>query len=326
MDRDRLSQICNSMPHSHRLLVEHLQAAARHIISNPTLSLQKSNTVLDITVRDIYKVEMKRSAASVSIRMLLNHKEFISSIQPRRIYLLMNLVRNMTSAPSNDAVNSKSAKIVLEYLLDICEWYVQRLRKGQGRTTLSLTLGGESFEAPVGILGNDLQFTTDEFKEAAKWFLAMAREGDASAQYNLGTLYNHGRGVQKDYPEAASWYRLAAQQGNANACYALGVLYQLGQGVDRDETEAARLYETAAHAGNAAAQYNLGSLYHHGNGVGQDFEEAAKWYRLAADQGNTSAFNNLGFLYHNGTGAEQSYEKAKELFHRAAEAGDSSAQ
>lgn len=42
----------------------------------------------------------------------------------------------------------------------------------------------------------------------------MAEHGHAAAQYNMGVLYDEGRGVTQDYREAAKWYELAAVQGN----------------------------------------------------------------------------------------------------------------
>ena len=46
---------------------------------------------------------------------------------------------------------------------------------------------------------------------------AMAEQGDAFAQYNVGFMYANGLGVPQDDAEAVRWYRLAADQGNADA-------------------------------------------------------------------------------------------------------------
>ena len=42
-----------------------------------------------------------------------------------------------------------------------------------------------------------------------------AEAGDASAQFNLGVMYDNGEGVPEDDAEAVRWYRMAAEQGNA---------------------------------------------------------------------------------------------------------------
>ena len=45
----------------------------------------------------------------------------------------------------------------------------------------------------------------------------LPEQGDADAQYNLGTMYYSGRGVVQDHEEAVKWFRLAADQGLASA-------------------------------------------------------------------------------------------------------------
>ena len=47
-------------------------------------------------------------------------------------------------------------------------------------------------------------------------------------------MYDNGQGVPQDYKTAMKWYRLAAKQGNASAQTNLGVMYGLGQGVIQD--------------------------------------------------------------------------------------------
>ena len=68
-----------------------------------------------------------------------------------------------------------------------------------------------------------------DYKEAVKWSRLAAEQGYASAQYNLGLMYNNGNGVPQDYAEAVKWYRLAAEQGDADAQYNLGNMYRQWQ-------------------------------------------------------------------------------------------------
>jgi len=37
--------------------------------------------------------------------------------------------------------------------------------------------------------------------EAAKWFRAAAEQGDTAAQFNLGVMYDTGRGVKQDFAQ-----------------------------------------------------------------------------------------------------------------------------
>jgi hypothetical protein len=111
-----------------------------------------------------------------------------------------------------------------------------------------------------------------------------AEQGNASAQNNLGGMYEFGDGVTQDYAEAVKWYRKAAEQGNANAHYNLGTMYESGDGVTQDYAEAVKWYRKGAEQGNASAQYRLGTMYINGMGVTQDDAEAVKWYTKAAEQ------------------------------------------
>ena len=121
----------------------------------------------------------------------------------------------------------------------------------------------------------------------------LAREGQASAQYNMGVIYAGGIGVSRDYRRAIQWYRQAAEQGYARAQYNLGVLYRDGSGVARDPARARRWFERAAAGGEAAAQNNLAVMYARGEGVSRDTVRAVSWAARAARAGNAAAASNL---------------------------------
>jgi TPR repeat protein len=42
---------------------------------------------------------------------------------------------------------------------------------------------------------------------------SLAEQGDAIAQFDLGFLYEQGKGVPQDYAEAVKWYWKSAEQG-----------------------------------------------------------------------------------------------------------------
>ena len=58
-----------------------------------------------------------------------------------------------------------------------------------------------------------------------------AEQGDAGAQFCLGSMYANGMVVLQDDAEAVTWYRLAAEQGNVDAQLNLGSMYANGEGV-----------------------------------------------------------------------------------------------
>jgi TPR repeat protein len=52
---------------------------------------------------------------------------------------------------------------------------------------------------------------------AAKWFQKATDHGSAAGMYNLGGMYENGRGVPKDLDRAMQLYRQAALLGNSQA-------------------------------------------------------------------------------------------------------------
>ena len=62
----------------------------------------------------------------------------------------------------------------------------------------------------------------------------LAESGDASAQYNLASMYYNGEGVPQNYNEAIRWYKKAADQEDAKAQGVLGSMYYEGLGVPQD--------------------------------------------------------------------------------------------
>jgi hypothetical protein len=128
-------------------------------------------------------------------------------------------------------------------------------------------------------------YKSGNYAKAHTLWLSEAKQGNTSAQYNLGLMYTNSLGVLQDDKQAVKWYRLAAEQGVAEAQYNLGVMYEQGRGVPQDAKEAVKWYRLAAKQGFANAQYNLAIMYAKGEGVPQDAKEAVKWYRLAAKQG-----------------------------------------
>ncbi|MBQ7262334.1 MAG: SEL1-like repeat protein [Synergistaceae bacterium] len=120
-----------------------------------------------------------------------------------------------------------------------------------------------------------------------------AAQGDAEAQYRLGTFYHTGRGVEQNYARAAEQYAKAAFQGHAKAQFYIGALYQEGKGLPRDYEQAAIWYRRAALQGEPKAQYYLGLLYRHGLGVEKDDAQARAWIAKAAAQGEDRARDKL---------------------------------
>lgn len=90
---------------------------------------------------------------------------------------------------------------------------------------------------------------------------ALAKQGDATAQNELGNLYIQGELVSRDYAKALEWYKKSAYQGDAEAQYNLGYMYEIGIGVKADEDKAIEWYQKALRQGHADADKRLTIMF-----------------------------------------------------------------
>ena len=113
-----------------------------------------------------------------------------------------------------------------------------------------------------------------------------------AADFSVGVnAYQRG-----DYTTALQIFRQFADQGDASAQNNLGLMYDKGQGVAQDYAAAVMWFRKAADQGYAIAQAFLGLVYHFGNGVTWDYVQAYMWYNLAAAKGINFARENRTLL------------------------------
>ncbi len=147
-----------------------------------------------------------------------------------------------------------------------------------------------------------------DFATALKEWTAAAEGGDSLAQYNIGVLYDEGKGVERSHTEAVGWWLkaakngLAAAQGLARSQYTLGKMYIYGLGVPKHEKKAAEWITKAAMQGDARAQYNLGKFFRDGTGVQADAVTSVSWFLRAAERGHVKAQSKMGTRYAKGEG------------------------
>jgi TPR repeat protein len=154
--------------------------------------------------------------------------------------------------------------------------------------------------------------------DVVKLYHLAAKQGHASAQYNLAVMTANGRGVTQDGVEAMNFYKQAIEQGYKSkkffaedvtllhiaaetyvcAQYCLGEHYRLGSyGIVKNPVESVKFYRLAAEQGCVEAQYWLGWMYHNTK-CGEvcrnkAIKEAIKWYKLAAARGYKQALGAL---------------------------------
>jgi ankyrin repeat protein len=97
----------------------------------------------------------------------------------------------------------------------------------------------------------------------------------------------------KDYVKAAELFNVLAEAGSEDALYQLGALYQTGKGVKKDYTKALYLFQQAAEKGQAKAQYSLAQMYENGWGTTPDQQHAFIWYTRSAEGGYRQALTKV---------------------------------
>jgi hypothetical protein len=112
---------------------------------------------------------------------------------------------------------------------------------------------------------------------------AMAEQGSAEDQYNLGLRYEQA--MPLDPREAVYWYHMAATQQHAEALYRLCVLSNIGRGLPQDCHEALRWCRLAADQGHSQAMFTVATYYDKARAVSRDVVQAHRWYNLASAYG-----------------------------------------
>jgi AcrR family transcriptional regulator len=150
-----------------------------------------------------------------------------------------------------------------------------------------------------------------------------AERGDAHAKVEAALAYLRGQGVEADAGAAMRWTQTAAAQGDATAQFILGSLY--AKGMAPDPQHAFKWYAAAAAKGNVKAMHNLALAYLNGDGVEKNAATAIEWFTKAANGGYVDAAMNLAVLYDRGEGVGRSPQDALHWYDNAAALGDSEA-
>lgn len=115
--------------------------------------------------------------------------------------------------------------------------------------------------------------------------LAKANANDVTAQFELASRFNYGRGLPKNTDEALRWLRRAAGAGQEDAARLLAVKLYNGYDVTADFTEALRWARMLADKGDLPGQLMLANMYANGEGTARDLVQAYMWYAVAAAGG-----------------------------------------
>ncbi|GAB4348239.1 MAG: hypothetical protein Kow0073_00850 [Immundisolibacter sp.] len=135
-------------------------------------------------------------------------------------------------------------------------------------------------------------FEHHDFDTAVRLIKPLAEQGNAEAEYFMGTFYMFGHGVPMDPPQADVWFKRAFGH-----------------------------WETQARAGDPASMVEVAMMLTNGLGMRRDDQAAVEWLRKAADLNYPDAWAELGELYVEGAGVPRDLDQGKALLKKAAAAG-----
>ena len=170
-------------------------------------------------------------------------------------------------------------------------------------------------------IANDDSFPLEERDEAAEQLERLAEDGDAYAQYIIGTAYRDGGLLIPDTTKARKLLERAAEQEIDAAQYALGKLYLSDDADVHDPAKGIYWLKRSADNGNDFAAYRLGKEYLSGKNTIKDAETAVSYLRQAADNGSAYAQYLLGKLTLMGEGVPKDMDAAYEWFAAARDNG-----
>ena len=170
-------------------------------------------------------------------------------------------------------------------------------------------------------VANDESFPLAERDEAAEQLEQLAEDGDAYAQYIIGTAYRDGGLLIPDAAKAQKFLERAAEQDLDAAQYALGKLYLSDDADVHDPAKGIYWLKRSADNGNDHAAYRLGKEYLSGKNTVKDAETAVSYLRQAANNGNAYAQYLLGKLTLMGEGVPEDMDAAYEWFAAARDNG-----
>ncbi len=193
-------------------------------------------------------------------------------------------------------------------VLDAVDLYKQSAQAGNPNAQLKMAEYANSPEYP----------SVYDPKEAIRWLMLSADNGNSEAESKVAYLYQNGIGVRKDNEIAVQWFARAARKNYTPAQVALGNCYSVGSGVSADLEKAYTWYEKAARLEDPAGLYNAGVCHIRGLGTEVDIERGIDYYQQAAEAGYAQALYVLGVMYEDGEFFEQDITKAIVYYQKAA--------
>lgn len=176
----------------------------------------------------------------------------------------------------------------------------------------------------------------EKYQEAIVWFRRSAQLGYPTALYQLGELFEQGRGLPKNMDSALQWYLKAALEGYqpaerkimeytqqqwGKASQREGIHYAEILFILKQYSVAKQWYEKLSENGDGEAMCRLGDLYSLGLGFSVDVKKGMEWYRKSADLGNPRGMFNMAAILDKAEPTPENKAAALRYYMASAQAG-----
>ncbi len=187
--------------------------------------------------------------------------------------------------------------------------------------------GQAESKLPLAALARGFVLDTfmNQYDKAIKSYQLAADAQLPLAYYNLGLIYQSGKGRPVDMEKAVSWYEKAAEKGQADAMEQLAKLQWAGQ-LNGGHSKALTLFKKAADLKQRDALYQMGLFAETGVLTDFDMNKAVNYYHQAAQQGDQKASLALARIYQYALTGQADTDKARSIYEHLAKNNNAFAQ
>ncbi|MFY0602153.1 MAG: sel1 repeat family protein [Cyclobacteriaceae bacterium] len=193
---------------------------------------------------------------------------------------------------------------------DIWQDLLEKSNRGDSEAQNDLAMWfEEGFHSPEFHIEQD-------FQQAAKWYLESAKSGNKYSQDAISRLYSLGQGIDLNIDKAIKWAIKAIDQGNATAAYNLGTIYR----DLLEFKKAFEYYTLALKMDDKSSLLQIGLCHYFGIGTMVDFEKANQLFEQITTEHEVTEYEideanyMIGFSYLHGNGRQKSIKDARKHF------------
>ncbi len=216
------------------------------------------------------------------------------------------------------ADDSQDSSMTAEFRKQEIYWYEKAVEQGDAAGMCNL---GYCYHYGIGV--NTWKSKSQRLQKALELYRGSAEKNYIHAMVEIGNIFlfedDHG---MVPYLEVKKWLEKAVSMGNGEAMYDIGYMFESGKGVAKSYKTAFEWYKKSMNAGYDGSITKIGLFYEEGKGCTQNFAESARLYKMAADKGDPFAMRLIGRLYYNGNGVSKDVKLALQWWQRSANAGD----